>query len=410
MMDRNYLYDKLSINETFTDEECEWLTYYESLKSRSDSDHDRDKDPLVGALIRDEKGHVLAISHRASGQEGNHAEYVLIMEKLAGQDLSNCHLFTTLEPCVDDSRHSIGSSCSSIICKSEIKNVHIGILDPNPVVKERGLAFLFNNGVDIHCYSKELVSLIYNSCKAFKSKTKEEINNLLRFKKDILPYFDNDALSTYLKDLAFSEKGINEEEFVFDDCLNEFILELIRKSYVSFSAKTTLLHDSIKLLFYQNDYLPFEYDRQIKIINSSNPNVDSIVDVINEPLPKLFHSLEEKYSNLSVNKEAFREAIANLIIHKTYDRNRSLGYIEISGVDIHIKNEASSNLDYNQLRKLCEFKAESKPGDGIIADYFNRAHYCERSKKGQKTFSELGKVVSISVNENNFVDVCLKFF
>ena len=176
MFDKEYLYDKFNKHMPFTDEECEWLTYYESLISRTDKDHEKDTDPLVGAALRDANHIVRYLSHRASGQEGNHAEYTLFIEQASGIDLTGYELFTTLEPCVDDVRSSIGASCSSIIAKSEVKKVHIGIFDPNPQVCARGYLYLYINGIDLCTYSAPGIrEKITNSCEVFKNQ--KSINN-----------------------------------------------------------------------------------------------------------------------------------------------------------------------------------------------------------------------------------------
>lgn len=409
MIDEKYLYSKLKnkTTETFTDEECEWITYYESLKSRSDKEHNDNRDPLVGALVRDKDGHILEISHRASGQEGDHAEYVLLKNKLAGEDLSGCHLFTTLEPCVDDVRSGIGKSCSSIICKSEIKDIHIGILDTNPIVRERGISILFRNGINIFPYSNELAEYIYNSCETFKNPTPKEIEFVRRFKKDVLPFFDEFAIKIFLNDFCTSNnKNVNDYEKV----LNDFVLDLIRRQFVLFDARKIDVNDSIKLLFYKSEYLPHSFNRTVKIIDHRNPEIDRDVITINYPLPSLFHYLEDNYKNENIDEIAFREIIANLIIHRSYLAGDSLGYIEISEVGMRFINEASKNLNHSHLQELPNYKAKSKPGDGVIAEFFNMANYCERSKKGQRTFFELKDKIVISVNDNNFVEVYYKYF
>ena len=409
MLDKETLYSKLKdkTTEVFTDEECEWITYYESLKSRSDKEHGQNRDPLVGALVRDKEGHVLAISHRASGQEGNHAEYALIKDKLASEDLTDCHLFTTLEPCVDDSRSAVGKSCSSIICNSEIKNVHIGILDSNPIVSERGISKLFKGGIKIYPYSGEVVELIYNSCEAFRNPTVDEAELMLRFKKDVFGYFDETAVKVYLDDLI---KANNISNVNFEDALNEFVLDLLRRQFVSFNAKQIDVNDSIKLLFYKKEHLPSDFNREVKIIDNRNPEIDREIKTLNYPLPILFHYLEENYKNEYMDEIAFREIVGNLIIHRSYNVHDSLGYITLTEIDMHFKNDASKHLDHSHLNNLTTYSAESRPGDGIIAEFFNKANYCERSKKGQKTFNELKDKISITVSETNSVDVCYKYF
>ena len=202
--------------------------------------------------------------------------------------------------------------------------------------------------------------------------------------------------------------------FDFEKEKNAFILEMLRKEYVSFNAKKVWVDDSIKLLFYKSEFLPHSLNREIKILNKSNAGIDFAPESLDMPLPLLFRELEELHKNNSgignIDEELFRETIANLIIHRSYDEHSSLGYIEFNEVELHVKNEASKNILAEQLNKLPSFKAESKAGNAGIAFFFDKAGYCERSRKGQKTFERNSKRIKITINDDIFVDVCLNFF
>lgn len=91
----NSIYSKVDNKVPLTGKECQMLAYYESLKSREDSDHLPKTDPLVGAVVTN-KNEV---------------------------DLQDCICYTTLEPCVDDVRGSKWSSCSSLLSSSAIKAI-----------------------------------------------------------------------------------------------------------------------------------------------------------------------------------------------------------------------------------------------------------------------------------------------
>lgn len=411
-LDKTKLYEKLKRKETevFDDEECEWITYFESLKSRSDSEHSAD--PLVGALVRDKNGHILEVSHRASGQEGDHAEFTLLKGRLVGKDLTGCVLFTTLEPCVDDVRSGIGKSCSSIICKSEIKEVHIGILDPNMKVYMRGVEELFKHGVAVKMYSsKEVIYEIYESCPVFRNPTNDENTSVERFKSSVLKYFDQNALQCYLQDCYYCENK-TLDGFVLENRINDFALELIRKEYISFNARDIFVDDSIKLLFYANKYLPHTMTREIKIKDNTNALLDNAVNNIDYPLPLIFHYMDDYSTNVlkmrNLDKEIFREAIANLLIHRTYSSNDGLGYFEVTKQNLFLKNEASKDISKNELNKLPSFEATTHPGNGLIAHFFDRAGYCERNQKGQNTFKNSKGKVIIKVSDDRFVELQIK--
>ena len=352
------------------------------------------------------------MSHRAAGQEGDHAEYTLIKGRLAGKDLTGCVLFTTLEPCVDDVRSGIGKSCSSIICSSEIKEVHIGILDPNVNVYMRGVEELFVHGITIKKYSsEEVVDKIYESCSIFRNPTNEENTKLERFKIGVLKYIDQKALECYLHDCYYSSNK-TLDGFVLEDRMKYFILELIRKGYVLFNAREIFVDDSIKLLFYSNDYLPHNLTREIKTKDNTNALIDNAVNTLDCPLPLIFHLMDNYSSNTlkmeGFDKELFREAIANLLIHRSYLSKDGLGYFEVSKTELLFKNEASNNVSKNELNKLPFFKASSHPGNGLIAHFFDKAGYCERNQKGQKSFKESNGKVIINIIDDCIVELTIK--
>lgn len=92
--------------------------------------------PMVGAIIADKDGNILQRAHRGE-KPGCHAEFLCIKKaKDNGQNLSDCMLFATLEPCT--ARGPGKKSCSKHIIESGLKKVYIGMLDPNPVICGRG--------------------------------------------------------------------------------------------------------------------------------------------------------------------------------------------------------------------------------------------------------------------------------
>ena len=98
--------------------------------------------PLVGALLV-KGGHVVARGyHRRFG--GPHAE----VECLRGfeGDISHATLFVNLEPCA---HHGKTPPCTDLIIKRGIKNVVVGMEDPNPLVDGKGIRRLRNAGVTV---------------------------------------------------------------------------------------------------------------------------------------------------------------------------------------------------------------------------------------------------------------------
>ncbi|OON97890.1 MAG: riboflavin biosynthesis protein RibD [Epulopiscium sp. Nele67-Bin005] len=99
--------------------------------------------PLVGAVIIDEKGNIISKGyHEIYG--GLHAERNAI--KNCTQDLQNTTMYVTLEPCC---HHGKTPPCTDAIIEAGIKKVVVGILDANPLMQGKGIKTLEDAGVEV---------------------------------------------------------------------------------------------------------------------------------------------------------------------------------------------------------------------------------------------------------------------
>ncbi len=107
-----------------------------ALAARSVSE-DKGAHPMVGALLADRNGEILATSFRGESGEGDHAEYILLSKAAdLGIDFEKSILFVTLEPCT--TRGPERTPCADRIRQSGIRRVFIGMLDPNPQILGHG--------------------------------------------------------------------------------------------------------------------------------------------------------------------------------------------------------------------------------------------------------------------------------
>ena len=99
--------------------------------------------PAVGAVIvRD--GRVIASGyHKRAGQ--NHAE-AEALSMIGGKGMADDILYVTLEPC---NHYGRTPPCTEAISKSGIKNVAVGMPDPNPSVAGGGTEFLRHKGISV---------------------------------------------------------------------------------------------------------------------------------------------------------------------------------------------------------------------------------------------------------------------
>jgi ATP-dependent DNA helicase RecG len=135
----------------------------EMLLSRAE--HANRPDPLVGAVIADRRGTFLGAAHRGGSRVGVHAEYFLIDEILHAKDLEGASLYVTLEPCTS---RSLGKMpCADRVIAARIGRVFIGMPDPNPDIEGRGINKLFNAGVQVEFFDKDLVNIVRKHNQSF---------------------------------------------------------------------------------------------------------------------------------------------------------------------------------------------------------------------------------------------------
>ena len=124
---------------------------------RSTPEHRADEKatPSVGAVIwRPDEDDVSAC--RGELREGDHAEYTLLERKLQDSRLDDAVLFSTLEPCAPGARQAPKVSCAERIVRARIKEVWIGIEDPDPTVDRKGIRYLQDNGVSVRLFDLDL--------------------------------------------------------------------------------------------------------------------------------------------------------------------------------------------------------------------------------------------------------------
>ncbi len=140
---------------------------------RSVAEPDRtEPTPRVGAvLVRD--GKAIARCHRGKTGPGDHAEYGLLRDFLAkGEDLSDCELYVTLEPCT--LRGPGKTPCVRHIQESHIHRVYIGSLDPNRTIQGDGVQILCESGIDVSLFPSELMRDIHDDNRAFMNAHRPE--------------------------------------------------------------------------------------------------------------------------------------------------------------------------------------------------------------------------------------------
>lgn len=101
--------------------------------------------PMAGCIIVKKNKIIGKGYHKKFG--GAHAEVNAIKDALKkGYDLKGSSLYVNLEPC---SFYGKTPPCTDLIISGKIKNVFIGIKDPNPLVNGKGIKKLKSAGINV---------------------------------------------------------------------------------------------------------------------------------------------------------------------------------------------------------------------------------------------------------------------
>lgn len=133
---------------------------------------DGKSNPLVGAVIWKPNGEI-ETACRGELRWGDHAEFTLLERKNRDQKLDGAILLTTLEPCAPGARKHPKLSCAERIVLARIKEVWVGIQDPDPTVDRKGIKFLQDNGVAVHMFDRALQEEIQGANLAFVNQAME---------------------------------------------------------------------------------------------------------------------------------------------------------------------------------------------------------------------------------------------
>jgi ATP-dependent DNA helicase RecG len=122
--------------------------------------------PFVGVVLFKPDGTV-ETACRGELRLGDHAEYTLLERKNRSSRLDGSILFVTLEPCAPGSRQEPKLSCAERIVNARIKEIWVGISDPDPTVDRKGIKYLQDNGVVVRMFDRDLQETIREASKEF---------------------------------------------------------------------------------------------------------------------------------------------------------------------------------------------------------------------------------------------------
>ncbi len=99
--------------------------------------------PMVGAVLVKNNRIIGEGYHEKFG--GPHAEVIALRN--AGKKAKDATLYVTLEPCTHQGKTP---PCAPQVIKAGVSEVYISMIDPNPLVNQKGIRMLENAGIKVH--------------------------------------------------------------------------------------------------------------------------------------------------------------------------------------------------------------------------------------------------------------------
>lgn len=344
-------YDK---KKKYTSEELMEMAYQES--TLSIHEHDDKPDPLVGAILATADGKILATAHRGELRIGEHCEYTLIERKLKTENLNGCHLYVTLEPCIDKVRTKPKRGCATHIFKARLSKVFIGIRDPDIDIENEGANELIAKGIQVEDFHPEVADKIRASLADF-IKYKEAQKLIIKQEREVQPvsYLKQVAANTTIS--LFSKLAV--DEFIKNaQATFTYPSQDFNNWALSFELATkeggNVVPTKLGLILFgehADDTLSHTIFKVELDYGVGKTEIEDFGGPVVTQLPRVLKFIKDKGLKLTIDRskakrktvtdfpiEVIREVLANAIIHRDYSITQATNYIYIGSEKIIVRS------------------------------------------------------------------------
>jgi ATP-dependent DNA helicase RecG len=309
--------------------------------------------PKVGAVLWKREG-IVEVAYRGELRWGDHAEYTLLERKNRDQVLENAFLFTTMEPCAPGARRHPKLSCAERIVLARIKEVWVGIEDPDPTVDRKGIKYLQDSGVVVHMFDRDLQESIRIENKSFLTQALKRSTEGKRPKAVVLSKLESGLPNSAVKD--FSEAALTQyrtsasiEEGVGTILFNrrliqQGLLRLEQMRLLPTGFGLILFGKEPRTLFPQAGLLgTIHYpDGKDETRDFDGPLVlipSQVEEWLRNKLPNVIDRGSMVRTAIpAVPFEMIREAIVNALIHRDYDIREAKCQLVVTADSIVVKS------------------------------------------------------------------------
>ncbi|MEI7902159.1 MAG: ATP-binding protein [bacterium] len=296
--------------------------------------NDSKANPKVGAVLVKPDGTV-DTACRGELRQGDHAEFTLLERKNRGNKLDGSILFATLEPCAPGARRDPKVDCAERIRLARIKEVWIGIQDPDPKVARKGIAHLERNGIRVHMFDRDLQEIIEKENKVFLAQALERAAAKKEPVEIVLSPLENKLPTAVMADFRDEALEFYREQARIADAVGsvEFNRRLLQQGLLK-EDDGRLIPTGFGILLFGKE--PRSAIRQAGLLASIHyPNGEQERKEFDEPavmIPDLLERwLRDKLPNVfdrskmrreerpALPFEMVREGVVNALIHRDYD-------------------------------------------------------------------------------------------
>ena len=382
--------------------------------------------PLVGAVLWKPDGSV-ETAHRGELREGDHAEFTLLERKNRANKLDGSVLFATLEPCAPGARNHPKLSCAERIVNARIKEVWVGIEDPDPTVDRKGIMFLQNHGVTVHMFTRELQEQI-------KAANKEFIAQAMERKaaaeepggEFVLSTLENPIETADLRDFSQEALGSYRSAAKIKEEVGSegFRRRLVQQGLLKSEGKSVAPAGFGMLLFGNSprDVLPQAGllgtihwpDGTEEVRDFDGPMVHVPEQAIQWLKDKLPNPIDRSQAQRKEASEKFyelvREGIVNALVHRNYDIAGAKCQLVVTSDTITIKSPGEPVAPIT-LKQLQEFNAPMLSRNPVLHYVFAKMELAEERGLGLKSMkaraSDVGLPLPKYARENPYLVLTL---
>lgn len=361
--------------------------------------------PLVGAVLLWPDGST-ETACRGELRDGDHAEFTLLERKNRNGRLDGCKLFATLEPCAEGSRKFPKRSCAERIVDARIKEVWVGVEDPDPKVDRKGIKYLQDNGVTVHMFDRDLQEIIRSENAEFlKQALERKAEEADKSPADVdLSPLDAAVPNIELRDLspeAIAEYRKRVGASSLPDA--EFYASLVRQGILERHDDGSLHPTGFGLLLFGRS--PRESFPQAGLLATiRHPDGREDVREFDGPLVLIPEEVERWLEGslsgvidrsrmrrrriLDVPSEWIREGIVNALVHRDYDIHQAKVQLVVTPESIMIRSPGKPVRPIT-IEQLQQFRAPMLSRNPRLHYVFAKMDLAEERGLGMQTFREV---------------------